>query len=57
MSTFRKTNKQTDTEHGEVNLQIKRACPHLPRSGLKLTEEICCGQKKVCSKKKQFTLK
>jgi len=40
-------NKQTNLEHGEVNLQMKRACLCKQRSGSNLIEEIWCGPKNV----------
>jgi len=40
-------NKQTNLEHGEVNLQMKRACLCTQRSGSNLIEEIWWGQKNV----------
>jgi len=36
--------KQTNTGHGEVKLQMKRACLSTQRSESNLTEEIWCGQ-------------
>jgi len=50
--------KQTNTEHGEVNLQMKRECSHTQRSGSKFVNEIWCGvlanfknvEQKCCSK-------
>jgi len=38
-------NKQANTEDGEVNLKMKRACLCTRRSGSNLIEEIWCGQK------------
>jgi len=38
-------NTQTNTEHGEVNLQMNRACLCTQKSGSNLIEEISCGQK------------
>jgi len=39
--------KQTNIEHGEVNLQMKRTCLCSQRNGLNFIEEIWCGQKNV----------
>jgi len=37
--------KQTNLEHDELNLQMKRACLRTQNNGSNLIEEIWCGQK------------
>jgi len=44
-------NKQTNLEHGEVNLQMKRACLCTQRSNL--IEEIWCSPTNVQTKYKK----
>ena len=38
-------NKQTNAKHGEVKLQMNRACLCTEKSGSNSVEEIWCGQK------------
>jgi len=45
---------QKQTEHGEVNLQMKRTYLYAQRSGSDVIEEIWCGQKMFKQSVKKF---